>query len=115
MWSSWTTEPSQSPPSCSMAGGMAKASTAAEERAVEERGGKALSRERASEEDGGSRRSVRGPAALHLPLLIASRGEAEEAGRGGRRGINCTHSPHAPRLLRLHGMRKPPLGGARSI
>ena len=36
---------------------------------------------------------MRGPAALHLPLLIASRGEAGEAGRGGRRGINCTHSP----------------------
>ena len=50
---------------------------------MEERGGEALLQETASEEDGGSRRSVRGPAALHLPLLIASRGEAEEAGRGG--------------------------------
>ena len=28
-----------------------------------------------------------------LPLLIASPGEAGEAGRGVRRGINCTHSP----------------------
>ena len=76
-------EPSQSPPYCSVAGGMANASTAAEERAVEEHGGEALLQETASEEDGGSRRSLRGPAALHLPLLIASRGEAEEAGRGG--------------------------------
>ena len=36
---------------------------------------------------------MREPAALPLPLLIASRGEAGEAGRGGRHGINCTHSP----------------------
>ena len=103
MWSLWTMEPSQSPPSCSTWGGMAEAGTAAEERVVEERGGEALTQETASEEDGGSRRSVRGPAALHLPLLIASRGEAEEVGHGGgRRGINCTHSPHASRLLRVN-------------
>ena len=74
MWSLWTMEPSQSPPRCSTWGGMAEASTAAEERAEEERAGEALSRERARQEDDGSRRSVRGPAALHLPLLIASRG-----------------------------------------
>ena len=39
-----------------------------------------------------------------LPLLIASHGEAGEAGRGVRRGINCTHSPHASRLLRPKGV-----------
>ena len=58
---------------------------------------------------------MRGPAALHLPLLIASRGEAEEAGRGGRRGINCTHSPHAPRLLRPNGEPKLPQGDVRAV
>ena len=51
MWSLWTMEPSQSPPSCSTWGGIAEASTAAEERAEEERGGEALSRERASRAD----------------------------------------------------------------
>ena len=51
---------------------------------------------------------MREPTALPLPLLIASRGEAGEAGRGVRRGINCTHSPHASRLLRPKGMPKPP-------
>ena len=104
MWSLWTMEPSQSPPSCSTWGGIAEASTAAEERAEEERGGEALSRERARQENGGSRRSVRGPAALHLPLLIASR---DRRGRtwGGRRGINCAHSPHDSRLLRISASR----------
>ena len=43
-----------------------------------------------------------------LPLLIASHGEAEEAGRRVRRRINCTHSPHASRLLRPKGVPKPP-------
>ena len=60
------------------------------------------------EEDGGEGRGVRAPAALPLPLLIASHGEAGEAGRGVRRGINCTHSPHASRLLCPKGVPKPP-------
>ena len=53
---------------------------------------------------------MRGSAALHLPLIIASQGEAEEAGRGGRRGINCTHSLHASRLLCPKGEPKLPHG-----
>ena len=56
---------------------------------------------------------MREPAALPLPLLIASRGEAGEAGRGVRRGINCTNSPHASRLLRPKGVPKLPQGDVR--
>ena len=92
-----------------------KTSAAEEERVVEERGGKALLQERA----GGRRwwkeeeraRACRSP----LPLLIASQGEAGEAGRGVRRGINCTHSPHASRLLRPKGVPKLPQGDVRAV
>ena len=58
---------------------------------------------------------MRAPAALPLPLLIASREEAGEAGRGARRGINCTHSPHASRLLCPKGVPKPPQGDVRAV
>ena len=58
---------------------------------------------------------MREPAALPLPLLIASQGEAGEAGRGVRRGINCTHSPHASRLLRPKGVPKLPQGDVRAV
>ena len=58
---------------------------------------------------------MREPAALPLPLLIASRGEAGEAGRGVRRGINCPHSPHATRLLRPKGVPKLPQGDVRAV
>ena len=71
---------------------------------MEERGGEALLQETESEEDGGSRRSVRGPAALHLPLLIASRGRRGRTWGGGR-GINYAHSPHVSRLLRISASR----------
>ena len=94
-------EPSQSPLSCSTWGGIAEASTAAEERAEEERGGEALSRERARPEDGGSRRSVRGPAALHLPLLIAS----WAAKPRGRSWDLLRPLPHVSRLLRISASR----------
>ena len=92
MWSLWTMEPSQSPPSCSMWGGIAEASTAAEERAEEERGGEALTRERARQEDGWKQeeraRTCRPP-----PPPTFSLAQLKRSNVGGRRGINCAHSP----------------------
>ena len=58
---------------------------------------------------------MREPATLPLSLLIASQGEAGEAGRGVRRGINCTHSPHASRLLRPKSVPKPPQEDMRAV
>ena len=65
-------------------------------------------RERARQEDGGSRRSVQGPAALHLPLLIASRGRRGRTW-GGDVGLT-TLTPHDSRLLRIKCEPKLPHG-----
>ena len=63
---------------------------------------------------GGAGESMRTSVALPPPLLIGSRGGAEEARRGEAWG-SIVPTPHVPRLLSLNGETKLPREGKRPL
>ena len=104
-------EPSQSPLYCIVAWGWRERARRRRSEWWNSAAARRCCKKGQKEEDGGKRRGVREPAALPLPLLIASQAEAGEAGCG----INYTHSPHASRLLRPKGVPKLPQGDVRAV
>ena len=103
MWSLWTMEPSQSPPSCSTWGGIAEASTATES----VRRKSAAARRCRKNEQGEKTKGVGGAceSLLLSPPPTYSLKRPKRPDVGGRRGINCAHSPHVSRLLRISASR----------